>query len=169
MSEKIINRVASSQLITLELKSFKSKEEIIAFDIKNWLFKEQILKEKEFRLNIKKHDWSLYTNKNVAIICSVDAIIPNWAYMLISIALNPHANLSYVGTTNQLEELLFIINIQELELSSFSNKKVLIKGCSETYIPSSAYVSITNKLLPVVQSLMFGEACSNVPLYKKPK
>ena len=158
-----------ASLITLELKTFRSKQEIIVFDIKNWLFKEQILKEKEFRLNIKKHDWSLYTNKNVAINCSVDAIIPNWAYMLISIALNPHANLSYVGTTNQLEELLFIINIQELELSSFSNKKVLIKGCSETYIPSSAYVSITNKLLPVVQSLMFGEACSNVPLFKKPK
>ncbi|MDG2369397.1 MAG: DUF2480 family protein [Flavobacteriales bacterium] len=169
MSEKIINKVASSQLITLELKSFKSKEEIIAFDIKNWLFKEQILKEKEFRLNIKKHDWSIFTNKNVAIICSVDSIIPNWAYMLISIALKPYAKFSYVGSTKQLEEYLFNSNIQALETSNFTNKKVLIKGCSESHIPTSAYVSITNKLLPVVQSLMFGEACSNVPLFKKPK
>ena len=169
MSEKIINRVANSQLITLELKTFSSKQEMAEVDIKEWLYKEQIIKEKEFRLNINKHDWSVYTNKNVAINCSVDSIIPNWAYMLISIALKPYAKFSYVGSTKQLEEYLFNSNIQALETSNFTNKKVLIKGCSESHIPTSAYVSITNKLLPVVQSLMFGEACSNVPLFKKPR
>ena len=167
MSEKIINKIANSPSITLELKAFSPKLERVEIDIKKWLYKELILKEKDFRTEIKNHDWSSYSNKNVAINCSVDAIVPNWAYMLISIALKPHANFSFLGTLDHLEICLFNNNIQALEVSNFINKKVLIKGCSETYIPSSAYVSITNKLLPVVQSLMFGEACSNVPLFKK--
>ena len=169
MSEKIINKIANSPLITLELKAFSPKLERVEIDIKEWLHKELILKEKEFRAAIKNHDWAFYSNKNVAINCSVDAIIPNWAYMLVSIALKPHANFSILGTLDQLEIALFDKNIQAIEISNFREKKVLIKGCSETYIPSSAYVSITNKLLPVVQSLMFGEACSNVPLFKKPR
>ena len=169
MAEEIINRVAKSPLITLELKSFSPKHERVALDIKEWLYKGLILKEKEFRASLKNHNWDQYLNKNVAIYCSSDVIIPNWAYMLVAIKLAPFVKFSLLGSLEELEIALFNGNIDSLEIANFTNKKVLIKGCSETYIPDAAYLSITNKLLPVVNSIMFGEACSNVPLFKKAK
>ena len=167
MTDQIINRVANSSLINLELKDFGSNKERIYIDIKQWLHMGLILKEKEFRKSLKEHDWSAYKDKIVAVSCSSDVIIPNWAYMLICVQLHPFANFTCLGSLNQLETDLFNTNIQQLDVNVYKDKRVLIKGCSETYIPESAYVAIVKKLIPVVKSIMFGEACSNVPVFKK--
>ena len=167
MADQIINRVANSSLINLELKDFGSSKERVEIDIKKWLFKGLVLKEKEFRKSLKEHDWSKYNDKLVAVFCSSDVIIPTWAYMLVCVQLEPFAYFTCLGSLKQLEIDLFNSNIQKLDSSLYSDKRVLIKGCSETYIPDSAYVSIVKKLMPVVKSVMFGEACSNVPVFKK--
>ena len=167
MADQIINRVANSSLINLELKDFGSNKERIYIDIKQWLHMELILKEKEFRKSLKEHNWSAYRDKIVAVNCSSDVIIPTWAYMLVCVQLQPFANFTCLGSIDQLEIDLFNTNIQQLDTSAYKDKRVLIKGCSETYIPESAYVAIVKKLMPVAKSIMFGEACSNVPVFKK--
>jgi len=169
MSGEIVNRVANSKLVTLDLEDFFPEGERILLDISAWLYEGFILKEKEFRESVKQHDWDQYQNKYVAITCSTDAIIPSWAYLLISTALAPFAKKFVVGNLDLLENLIFQDIIAGISLEPFKGVPVIIKGCSNKQIPDSAYALMCQRLVPVVSSLMFGEACSSVPLYKKRK
>jgi len=166
MSE-IINRVASSKLITLDLEDYYPKGSRVIFDIKPWLFQELILKEKDFREQVKNHDWSKYTDCYVGLTCSSDAIIPSWAYLLISTQLTQHARHITIGNLEQLETSIFEHIISKIPMEQFKDKPVIIKGCSNKPIPETAYIRLIEKLQPIVKSLFFGEACSTVPLYKK--
>ena len=168
-TEEILNRVATSGIVSLDLEEMYHPGERVLYDIKDNLFQGMILKEKDFREFLKLNDWSIYQGKNVAIICSEDAIVPTWAYMLLAIQLEPYANKVVFGDLNMLEDKLFSDSIQQIDPEEFRGKRVVVKGCSKFPVPISAYVNITNLLKPVVQSLMFGEPCSTVPLYKKPK
>ncbi|MCF1190562.1 DUF2480 family protein [Mangrovimonas sp. AS39] len=167
MSGEIVNRVANSKLKTLDLEEFYPKGNRILFDIKDWLFQEIILKEKDFRTFVEAHDWSQYQDVYVALSCSADAIIPSWAYLLLTTKLQPFAKKIVVGSLELLETVIFQEVINELQLDEFADKPVIIKGCSDKPIPDSAYTLLISKLQPVAKSLMFGEACSTVPLYKK--
>ena len=169
MTKEIVNRVQKSGLITLEMKSFYGDQERVLLDIKHWLYEGLILKEKTFRTYLKNHDWSIYKNKFVGVYCSEDTIIPVWAFMLVSTYLNQYTPHVYLANKEELEKHIFQINIQQLNIDDYVNKRVLIKGCSQTYIPETSYIEISKKLIDVVKSLMFGEACSNVPLFKKKK
>ena len=151
------------------MKTFYGHQKRKLIDIQPWLFNGLILKEKLFREELKNHDWSQYANSYVGIYCSVETIIPNWAFMLVSTYLFYYTESVFLGDKLELEKIIFSENIQKLELNSFKDKRVLIKGCSDAYIPEKSYLEITTRLMGVVQSLMFGEACSNVPLYKKKK
>jgi len=168
-TEEIINRVATSGIVSLDLEELYHPGERIVYDIKDNLFQGMILREKDFREFLKAHDWSQYQGKNVAIICSEDAIVPTWAYMLLAIQLEPFANAVVFGDLTVLEDKLFTTAIQKIDAEEYRGKRVVIKGCSKFPVPISAYVEITTLLKPVAQSLMFGEPCSTVPLYKKPK
>ncbi|MEO5907795.1 MAG: DUF2480 family protein [Ginsengibacter sp.] len=169
MEEVIINKVAQSTLVTLDLEKFYPKEELVLFDLKNYLFLELILKEKEFRDSLKNLDWSIYQNKNVAITCSADAIIPLWAYMLAVTYLQPFANEILFGNEKEVFNILFLKNVEKLNVKEFEQKRVVIKGCGEKKIPESAYVAITKMLRPIVKSIMYGEPCSTVPIFKETK
>ncbi|MBL4746362.1 MAG: DUF2480 family protein [Flavobacteriaceae bacterium] len=166
MSE-IVNRVANSKLITLDLEDFYPEGARIIFDVKPWLFQELILKEKDFREQVKQHDWSQYKDSYVSLTCSSDAIIPSWAYLLISTHLTQHARHIIIGDLAQLETAIFERIISKIPTEQFKDKPVIIKGCSSKPIPETAYICLIEKLQPVVKSLFFGEACSTVPLYKK--
>lgn len=165
--DEIINRVANSPLITFDLEQYYHHGERILFDIKDWLFQGMILKEKDFRQSIKEHDWSIYQDKNVAITCSVDAIIPTWAYMLITIQLSPFAHCVVQGDLSALNYALFKEALFAVDPENFRDKKIVIKGCGKHPVPDAAYVEITRLLTPVASSIMYGEPCSTVPLYKK--
>jgi hypothetical protein len=167
--EAITNRVSSSQLITLDLEEFYSPGQRILFDIKDWLFQEQILKEKDFRESVKSHDWSQYQNKYVAITCTADAIVPTWAYILLSISLQPHASFVSFGSLAELEVQLFMKALYKMDWQKFKDAKVVIKGCSKVEVPVAIYVEATNRLRPLATSIMYGEPCSTVPLYKAKK
>ena len=167
--EPILNRVASSPLITFDLEEYYHSGERVLFDIRDFLFQEMILKEKEFRDQVKAFDWAQFHGKNVAITCTVDAIIPTWAYMLITTRLSPYAHMIVFGNHSDLERALFQEALGSLDIEEFRDKKVVIKGCGKYPVPESAYVEITRLLTPVVSSIMYGEPCSTVPLYKKPK
>ena len=169
MSEYIENKVANSGLITISLEEFHQKGDRVLFDIKPLLWQELALKEKDFRSFIKQHDWRQYQNNFVAITCSADAIVPTWAYMLVAIALQPYVKKVIFGNLSDLERELYIDAVNLFDLNSITNKRVLVKGCGDINIPDSAFVYISQKFVPVVKSLMFGEACSNVPLYKEAK
>jgi len=169
MSEYIENKVANSGLITISLEEFHQKGDRVLFDIKPLLWQELALKEKDFRSFIKQHDWRQYQNNFVAITCSADAIVPTWAYMLVAIALQPYVKKVIFGNLSDLERELYIDAINLFDLNSIANKRVLVKGCGDINIPDSAFVYISQKFVPAVKSLMFGEACSNVPLYKEAK
>lgn len=166
-NELIENKVANSGLITLDLETLRHNGKRVAFDIKDWLFRELILKEKEFREFVKNHDWAQYENQNIAFYCSTDALVPTWAYMLLASAVQPYAHKYVFGTLAELETQLYTDAIAQLDMNQYADKRVIIKGCSHDELPVTAYVTITSKLLPVVKSLMYGEACSNVPVYKK--
>lgn len=167
MAEEILNRVANSALVTIDLEDVYPEGKRIQIDLKDWLFEEQILIEKDFRAKLNEHGWENYKNAFVAIACSVDAIIPSWAYLLISTFLEPFAKKIVVGDLNLLESVIFSEVIANFSLDEYKDKPVIIKGCSEKPIPDSAYTLLIQKLKPVVKSLMYGEACSNVPLFKK--
>ncbi len=169
MEDIIINKVATSGLITFDLEDIYDKNERVIYDLKDNLFMGMILKEKDFREFLKTHDWSQYTGKNVAIICSEDAIIPTWAYMLLALKLEPVANAVVFGDLAALEDKLFYDAIAKVNPEDYRDARVVVKGCSKVPVPTAAYVEITRKLQPVAQSLMFGEPCSTVPLYKRPK
>lgn len=167
--EEIINKVANSGLVTLDLEDYYHQGERVVYDLKDNLFMGMILKEKDFREFLKSHDWAQYAGKNVAITCTEDAIIPTWAYMLLTLQLEPHTHSVVFGTLNDLEEKLFFDAINRIDVETFRDVRVVVKGCSKHPVPTAAYVELTRKLQPVVQSLMFGEPCSTVPLFKKPK
>lgn len=167
MSIQINNKVADSGIITVDLASFLPSEEIVAFDIKPYLFMELILKEKEFRASLNEIDWSVYQNKMVGIFCSTDAIIPMWANMLIVSNLQPVAKAIYFGDANRVREQLIVEKITTINAVDYQDQRVVIKGCGETPIHESAYIAITQKLRPVVKSIMFGEPCSTVPVFKR--
>ncbi len=167
--EAIVNRVLESSLITFDLEELYPSEEKMGFDLKEHLFMGLILKEKDFREALKVLDVSLYQNKNVAVFCSADAIIPIWAFMLVAVHLQPEANGIYFCTPDKLDEEIYKEKIARIDTTAFMGKRVIIKGCSAKPVPVSAYMDITRRLRPVAKSLMYGEACSNVPLYKQKK
>jgi hypothetical protein len=167
--DQIINRVAGSALVTFDLEEYYQPGERVLLDIKPWLFQELIVKEKEFRDFVRNHDWSQYQDKFLAITCSADAIVPHWAYMLVTIAAGPFAKHVVLGTLEELETDLFRRALAAVEWSQFKGAKVVVKGCSKVSVPTAVYVDVTRELKPLVASLMFGEPCSTVPLYKKPK
>lgn len=167
MEEEIINRVANSKLITFNLEDYYPKGERVILDIKNWLFEDIVLREKDFREQVKNHDWHQYQDAYVAIQCSTDAIIPDWAYMLITLSLASIAKKTILGNLELLETSLYQDIISNLDVSEFQDKPIIIKGCSKKPVPVNAYLMITNKLKPVAKSIMFGEACSSVPLFKR--
>ncbi len=167
MEHEIVNRVASSPLKTFDLEDYYHSGERQILDIAPWLFNGMILKEKDFRDFVKAHNWPCYDGKNVAITCSIDAIIPNWAYMLIAINLEPYVNMLVYGGLSDLENALFMQALGQVDLSSFQDAKIVIKGCGNHPVPEFAYVEITRLLRPIASSIMFGEPCSTVPLYKR--
>jgi hypothetical protein len=164
---EIENKVLNSGLITFDLENLYHSGERIPFDIKPLLYREMIVKEKDFREYIKTHDWSQYQGKNIAFICTSDALVPTWAYMLLAKAIQPYANRYVFGDLQLLESILFYDAISKINMEEFKDKRVIVKGCSDKNVPVSAYVEITNKLLPLVKSIMYGEACSNVPIFKR--
>jgi hypothetical protein len=167
MQDNLINKVAQSGLITLDLEDFFPKEEIVAFDLKDFLFRGLILKEKEFREALKQYEWSTYENKTTAVFCSTDAILPQWAFMLVASYLSAQTNKIYFGSKENVEYNLFLQNIKNTDENKYKDERVIIKGCGTKTVTGEAYLEITKKLQPVVKSLMFGEACSTVPIYKK--
>lgn len=167
MSDTFINKVAESGLITIDLEKYIPKEESIVFDLKEYLFMNMILKEKEFREALKNTDWEQFKDQNVAVICSADAIIPVWAYMLVASYLEPVAKDFIMGDLQELKKKLFLKNIESIDTNEFTDKRIVIKGCGETPIADYAYLEITKRLRSVVKSIMYGEPCSTVPVYKK--
>jgi hypothetical protein len=168
MSE-LINKVSQSALVTLNLEELIHPGERVVYDIKENLFMGLILKEKDFRDFIKGNDWSVFAGKNVAIINSADAIVPTWAYMLLAIKLQPFAHRYVFGNLEALDQALFQEAIARIDPQEYLDAKVVVKGCGQIPVPNFAYVEIMKVLLPVVSSVMYGEPCSTVPLYKKPK
>lgn len=167
--QPIVNRVAKSKIKTIDLEKLYPEGDRIALDISQWLYKGFVVKEKAFRASLKDHNWTQYSHQNVALYCSTDAIIPEWAYMLITTYLKDYANKVICGSLEQLELLLFSDVIESIDTNQYIDKPVIIKGCSEKKIPQNAYIQLVQKLQPFVKSMMFGEACSSVPLYKKPR
>ena len=164
---EIVNRVASSSLITFDLEELYQPGDRVLVDIKDQLIDGLILREKDFRDFVKTTDWSTYKDKMVAITCSTDAIIPTWAFMLLTIALEPFASRVFFGSVEQLEESLFLEKLSRVEWTKYQGAKVVVKGCSKINVPVSAYVEAVRRLRPLASSIMFGEPCSTVPLYKK--
>jgi hypothetical protein len=169
MEKEIINRVSNSKLMTFDLEEIYPEGKRVVFDIKDWLFQEIILKEKDFRESVNTHNWSQYKNCFVAVSCSADAIIPSWAFMLIASELTPFANKVVIGSLELLETVIYQELIGFLDLKDLADKPVIIKGCANKPIPNSAYAFLIAKLQPIAKSIMFGEACSTVPLYKSKK
>jgi hypothetical protein len=169
MEKEIINKVALSGIITIDLEEFYPEGDRVLFDIKEHLFHGLILKEKDFREFIKKEDWSLYKDKYVALICSADAVVPTWAYMLLTIQLEPYAKKVVFGDLETLETVVYHEILNKLNTNDYKDVRVVIKGCGTLPVPQAAYVEITRLLRPVAKSIMYGEACSMVPLYKQPK
>jgi Protein of unknown function (DUF2480) len=167
--DKIINKVAGSSLVTFDLEEYYQPGDRCVIDIKDQLYEGLILREKDFRAFIKDHDWSAYKNKFVSLTCSADAIVPTWAYMLLTIALHPYASRVVFGTLDELETTLFRERLAEVDWNLFKDSKVVIKGCSKVNVPVAVYVEATVQLKTVAASLMFGEPCSTVPLFKRSK
>ena len=168
MAEAFVNKVAESGIITLNLEDHYPKENIAVFDMKDHLFMGLILKEKDFRETLKALDTSVYTNQIVALTCSADAIIPMWAYMLVASLLQPVAKEIIFGTAAEVKEKILLRNIYAADIASMADARVVIKGCGELPISEAAYIAITDKLRPLAKSIMYGEPCSTVPVFKKP-
>jgi hypothetical protein len=167
IQENIVNKVAQSGLVSFDLADLFPSGERVIYDIKENLFHGLMLKEKDFRAFVKENDWQAYQGKNVAIICSSDAIVPTWAYMLIAAKLTGIANYFVFGDLELLETSLYLAAIEKINTKQFEDQRMVIKGCGEIPIPTSAFIALTAKLLPVVKSIMYGEPCSTVPIFKK--
>ncbi len=169
LEQPLVNRVAQSGLVTIDLEELYPSGEVVSFDLKDYLFMGLILKEKDFREALKALDWTQYQGKNLAVHCSADAIIPMWAYMLVATYAAPFANDITQTTPEQFVETAFLKNLAVLDISDYAGKRIVVKGCSDKPVPPSAYMEITRRLQPVALSIMFGEPCSTVPVYKKAK
>jgi hypothetical protein len=167
MPEEIVNRVANSKLVVIDLEDYYPTGKRILFDIKDWLFEGLVLREKEFRTQVTLYDWSQYQDAYIALTCSSDAIIPAWAYMLVTMHLEPYAKRVIKGDLENLETSLYQTIIENLDIESFKGKPLIIKGCSNKPVPSNAYILLSQRLKPIAQSIMYGEACSSVPLFKR--
>ena len=167
MENTILNKVAESALTTIDLEEYYPKGETAVFDLKDHLFMGLILKEKDFRAALQTYDWEQFRDKNVAITCSTDAIIPMWAYMLVATNLQPVAKEVVFGEEKNILSTLLLRNLAVIKGEDYADKRVVVKGCGEVTIPESAYVEITNKLRPYVKSIMYGEPCSTVPIFKR--
>lgn len=167
MEETIVNRVASSPIVTLNMSDYKIEGERIIYDLKDNLFQGLVLREKDFRTFLKEHDWSVYEGKHVAIQCSVDAIVPSWAQMLLTTYLVPYAATVVYGSLDDLEKQIIQKMLAKVNVEELADRPVVVKGCSDIAFPEHIYVQLTQLLQPVVKSLMFGEPCSTVPIYKK--
>ncbi|MEO1010337.1 MAG: DUF2480 family protein [Bacteroidota bacterium] len=165
--EPIVNRVVQSKLRTFDLEDHYPQGERRTLDIKDWLYEGFILREKEFRAMVDSHDWKQYQDAHVALYCSTDAIVPGWAYMLLATRLQPYVKTVVKGDLEALETTLFQSVIENLDLSEYQDLPVIIKGCTHKPVPPNAYLWITAKLQPIAKSVMYGEACSSVPLYKR--
>ncbi len=167
MSEEIINRVANSGLLTLDLEDYYPKEEIVVLDLKPLLFMGMILKEKDFRAGLQNIDWTVYQDKILAVTCTADAIIPSWAYMLVAVQAQPFAKMIVLGDQQAALQQVFLSNLHSIDITPFTDQRVVVKGCGDLSVGGFAYLEIARLLKPVVKSIMYGEACSNVPVYKK--
>ncbi len=167
--EPLVNRVANSGLITLNLEDYYPKQEIASFDLKGFLFMEMILKEKDFRVALKEHDWTQYEGKILTVFCSADAIIPVWAYMLVATYAEPYATDIFQGTQDEYLKALYRNVLKDMDFSQYEAKRIVIKGCSNKPVPPAAYLALTTKLRPFAQSIMYGEPCSTVPIFKRPR
>lgn len=168
MSE-IVNKIKQSKLETVDLEALLGEEQVAVIDIKSFLFKELLLKEKEFREHIDQHDWQQYEGKWLAVTCSSDAIVPHWAWMLVAAKAAPYASEVLLGDEASARMELLKSKIEQHDWQQYEGKFILLKGCSKMSVPAGAYVEATKKLLPVVGKLMYGEACSNVPVFRKPR
>lgn len=166
MPDEIINRVANSKLVTIDLEEYYPEGKRVLFDIKDWLYEGFVLREKDFRTQVAKHNWSQYQNNYIALTCSTDAIVPGWAYMLLSIHLEPFAKKIVIGNLETLETSLYQEVLSQLNINDYKNKPIIIKGCANKPVPQNAYIMLATKLKPIAKSIMYGEACSSVPLYK---
>lgn len=167
--EEIINRVANSSLITFDLEQLHVPGDRVVYDIRDHLFQGLILREKDFREHVKDHSWGDYKDKLVSIVCTADAVVPTWAYMLLAVALRPYAKRVFFGSVEEMEKELFHEKLMSIDWAQYSGAKVVVKGCSDVHVPVSAYVEATSRLSGVAASIMYGEPCSTVPIYKKPK
>jgi hypothetical protein len=167
MSTSIINKVAESGIISIDLEKYYPTEEFVTFDLKDYLFMGLILKEKDFRQALKEIDLAQFSNRICFITCSADAIIPMWAYMLACATLQQVSHNVIMGNRELAEKELLLENIRNIDPNDYADKRVVVKGCGEKPVPAEAYMEITKKLLPVVQSIMYGEPCSTVPVYKR--
>jgi hypothetical protein len=169
MDKPLVNRVASSGLITLKLEEFFPREEVVTFDLKDYLFMELILKEKDFRQALKEHDWTRYQGKVLLVVCSTDAIIPQWAYMLVASCAAPYVADMYQGTREEYYRAYFLRALDRWDYEQYRDQRLVIKGCSDHPVPAGAYLELTRRLQPLARSIMYGEPCSTVPIYKRPK
>jgi hypothetical protein len=169
IEKPLVNRVATSGIITLNLEEFFPKEEVVTFDMKDYLFMELILKEKDFRAALKELDWTQYEGKHLCVYCSTDAIIPTWAYMLVAIHAEPFSKTISQADASTFLDLYYIDQLKEIDVALYEGKRIVVKGCSDKPVPVSAYMELTRLLRPVAKSIMYGEPCSTVPLYKKPR
>jgi len=167
MNDPLINKVAESGLITIDPANYYPREDMKLFDLKDFLFMGLILKERDFREALKNFDWEQYRDKNVAVTCSADAIIPVWAWMLIATCLQPIANEIVMGDEKELHKTIFLKNLSRININEFTGKRIVVKGCGETPIGDFVYMELTKLLQPVAKSIMYGEPCSTVPVYKK--
>lgn len=167
MSEPIVNKVAESALVTIDLEAFLPKEQPLVFDLKEYLFMGLILKEKEFREALRNTDWDVYKNKTVLVTCSADAIVPVWAYMLIASYLQPQTNRLFMENKEQWRKRELLEAIRNTDVNEYAGKRIVIKGCGDEPIPEEAYLEITKKIQPSAKSIMYGEPCSTVPIYKQ--
>jgi hypothetical protein len=169
MEDQLINKVAQSGLITIDLEEFYPLGERVVFDIKGFLFQELILREKDFREALKNHNWKNYTDKYVSLVCTADAIVPTWAYMLIATNLEPYTKRIVFGDLETLETVLYHELLSKLPLDQYKDARIVIKGCGNLPVPKAAYVEITRLLRPLAKSIMYGEPCSTVPIFKQAK
>ena len=167
VAEEIINKVAQSGLLTLDLEDYYPKEEIVVFDLKPLLFMEMILKEKDFRAALQTIDWAQYQDKVLAVTCTVDTIIPAWAYMLVAAHAEPFINDIFLGDRETALRELFLAKLRAIDITGFTDQRVVVKGCGDRGVGGFAYLEIARRLRPVVKSILYGEACSNVPIFKK--
>lgn len=170
MSEPFVNKVAESGIITINLEDyFPAKDSIAVFDLKDYLFMGLILKEKDFREALKSLEVAPFANKIVALTCTADAVIPIWAYMLVASLLQPVAQRVEFGSIDEVAQKILLENISAADMAGYADQRIVVKGCGELPVKEAAYVEITKRLRPLAKSIMFGEPCSTVPVYKKPK